>query len=198
MPNNTEVVVESVLNASEWSPHIPPMPTLFMQLASAYRLTGDLRKELRFWLKLCFSVDAVMDPKHREQASVAHLFMLSMMFSRIGYAKKCGSNVLNLNMQREEIGLLYKFFLFKVRKEGLGIYGSDSALIIAINERILQEGRMMGDPRIALSVMALPRMWNSTRKNLSLLLAWADIVDLKSGWWHADENLLGDLVESDE
>jgi hypothetical protein len=134
-------------------------------------------------LHLCFISDPVLYPNRVDPTRVRNLFMLTMALHKL--ARDNSTAVPGLPLQSVELGLVYKYCMWKAAEDAQTSHGKISNLWKALNARLIEEAALVGDPRTVLALMATDQMQGELSKPLLQLLPWAGIDPSCTRAWRA-------------
>jgi hypothetical protein len=146
---------------------------LHFKLAISYRSKQDYIKEVGYRLLLSFVSDPVLYPSPFDPIQASNLFLLTMALHSLAKGKSKDASVLPL--QDWELGLVCKYCMVKTFKAAMVSHGKESMLCKALNERLVEEAAMVGDPRTTLAVMMGDGFQEAQEGLLEKLLVWAGI-----------------------
>jgi hypothetical protein len=133
-PEKTESAMLGVISAGKgWPAHIQPLPSLYSLLAMGYHAKRNHSKEVHHLLHLCFISDPVLYPNRVDPTRVRNLFMLTMALHKL--ARDNSTAVPGLPLQSVELGLVYKYCMWKAAEDAQTSHGKNSNLWKALNAR---------------------------------------------------------------
>jgi hypothetical protein len=99
--------------------------------------------------------------------------MLTMALHKL--ARDDSTAAPGLPLQSFELGLVYKYCMWKAAEDAQTSLGKNNNLWKALNARLIEEAALVGDPRTMIALMATDQFQGYCSKLLLWLLHWAGI-----------------------
>lgn len=156
-----------------WPAHIQPLPSLYSLLAIGYHAKRNHSKEVYYLVYLYFLSDPLLYPSRVDPTRVCTLFRLTMALHKLARDKSTAAS--KLPLQSFELGLVYKYCMWKLAEDAETSFGKNSSLWKALNDRLIEDAALVDKPQAVIALMATDEFQEECSKLLSRLLLWAGI-----------------------